>query len=116
MILLPATIEGISTRKDRTVRVTIGTQELAPDKAGQLMALQNALCYVAIKPENFTHDEEANLDKLKADDVNGKTPSQRLRSVLFRLWEQDGKGFKTFSSYYDHHMELLINQIKGKLQ
>jgi hypothetical protein len=115
VIILPATIEGIATRKDRTVRVAIGTQELSPDKAGQLMSLQNALCYVAIKKEDFTHDEEAELDKLKANDVNGKTPSQRLRSVLYRRWEQDDKGFKTFSQYYDWAMELTIEQHKSKL-
>lgn len=116
MILLPATIEGISTRKDRTVRVTIGTQELTPEKAGQLMALQNDHCYVAIKEEEFNKDETEALEKLKAEEINGKTPSQRMRAVLFRYWEQKPSGFKTFSSYYEHHMELLINQIKGKLQ
>ena len=115
MIILPATIEGIATRKDRTVRVTIGTQELTPDKAGHLMSLQNALCYVAIKKEDFTHDEEAELDKLKANEVNGKTPSQRLRSVLFRYWEQDKKNFETFAQYYDYMMERIIDTYKSKL-
>lgn len=116
MIILPATIEGIATRKDRTVRVTIGTQELPPDKAGQLMSMQNALAYVAIKAEHFNGDEEAALEKLKADDVNGKTPSQRLRAVLFRRWEQDNKGFQTFAQYYDWAMELTIEQHKAKLE
>jgi hypothetical protein len=116
MILLPATIEGISTRKDRTVRVTIGTQELAPDKAGQLMALQNALCFVAIKPEMFTKDQEIELEKLRASEVNGKTKAQILRSVLFLNWrDKDKEGFKTSEQHYDYYMDKFTDHMKNKL-
>ena len=74
MIILPATIEGVTTRKDRTWKVTLGTQELPVDKAAALLTLNHQLAYVAIKPEYFSGEEEQLLDQLKADpEAGGKT-------------------------------------------
>lgn len=115
MIILPATIENISTRKDRTVKVVIGTQELAPEKAGQLMGMQNVLAYVAIKKEAFTQEDEQLLEKLKAAEVNGKTPSQRLRNTLYVYWQQNPEGFQTSNQHYDFYMEKFIDHVKSKL-
>ena len=53
MIIIPAIIESISTRKDNTLKVIIGTNEITPDKVGSLMAMHNKMAYVAIKPEIF---------------------------------------------------------------
>lgn len=43
-----------------------------------------------------------------------KTPSQRLRGVLYVLWEQTGKS-GDFETFYRQKMEGLINLIKNKL-
>lgn len=42
-ILLPAYVENISTRKDKTVKITLSTQELTPEKAGDLFSILNKL-------------------------------------------------------------------------
>jgi hypothetical protein len=116
MIILPATIEGVTTRKDRTWKVTLGTQELPVDKAAALLTLNHQLAYVAIKPEYFSGEEEQLLEQLKADpEAGGKTPGSRLRAVLYRNYEQNDQGFGSFASYYEHHMERLIEHFKGKL-
>jgi hypothetical protein len=68
--------------------------------------------------ENVREQEEINfnIESLKSElEDTLKKPSQRLRGVLFRLFEQDNDGFKTFSKYYDSKMEQLINHYKGKL-
>jgi len=44
-----------------------------------------------------------------------KTPSQRMRNVLFLLFEQDHKGFSDFDSFYLDRMEKLIDLLKKKL-
>ena len=41
-----------------------------------------------------------------------KSPSQRLRGVLYNLFEQDDKGFDTFDHYYEDKMEKIINHYK----
>jgi len=112
-----ATVENVTTRKDRTLKITIGTQELPPDKMTALFAMQNSVGYMAIKPEDFGKDELAALEAAKADysgDTN-KPASQRLRAVLFRLWEQNPEGFKTSTLHYESKMEEIVTHFKNKL-
>jgi hypothetical protein len=117
MIILPAIIESIVTRKDRTWKVSFGTQEMSPDKAASLLTMNQQLCYLAIKPEHFSTEEEEAIDSLHADLSDaGKTPSQRLRSVLFVNWQNDNQGFTTFAAYYAHNMERIIEHYKAKLE
>jgi hypothetical protein len=115
MIIVPAIIENISTRKDNTLKVVLGTNEITPDKVGQLMALHNKMAYVGIKAEMFNPDEKAMLSELKADEQIGKTPSQRLRSVLYILYTAKDEGFKAFNEYYIHKMEGFIEHLKTKI-
>lgn len=115
MILLPAIIEGINTRKDNTLLVKLATNELNPHKVGEIMSHHNKLCYVAIKPENFTSSELKVIEGLKVDESIGKSPSQRLRGVMFRNWEQSNEGFKEFESYYVNKMDTIIEHLKSKL-
>lgn len=43
-----------------------------------------------------------------------KTQSQKMRAVIFILWEQKGsKG--NFEDFYFRYTELIINKIKEKL-
>ena len=116
MILLPAIIEKISTRKDNTLTLMLATNELNPHKVGEIMSLHNRLSYVAIKPENFTKTELQLVDSMKVDEAIGKTHSQRLRGVLYRGWEQDNEGFTQFENYYVNKMETIITHLKSKLQ
>lgn len=43
-----------------------------------------------------------------------KSPSQRLRAVIFRLWEQSNKDVDQ-DEYYEIVMEKIIDQMKSKL-
>lgn len=115
MILLDAILEGISTRKDNTLLVKLATNEMNPHKVGELMSHHNKFCYVAIKPEHFTSNELKMIEGMKVDESVGKSPSQRLRGVMFRGWENDNEGFKQFESYYTNKMETIITHLKSKL-
>lgn len=44
-----------------------------------------------------------------------KSPSQRLRAVIFLLWQQ-GKQDVDQDEYYEIVMERIINQLKEKLE
>lgn len=114
MIILPATIEGIATRKDRTVRVTIGTQELAPDKAGHLMSLQNALSYIAIKSEDFSSKEKEDLSELETPMIGVKSKSQILRQELWKNWKENNEGFEKSEDHYNHYLDKITNYIITK--
>jgi hypothetical protein len=117
VIFLPVIVEGIGTRADRTLKITLGTQELTPAEAGQLFSLHQSAAYVMIKEELFNSEERQLLDKIQADqtEYNGKTPSQRLRGVLYRVFETDPQSFSDFPRYYEYQMERLITHFKNKI-
>lgn len=106
--------------KDRSVSVSFVTQELTPDKAGKLFELQNQAGYIAIKAETFLDEETKALEAIKADvsEFGGKTPSQRLRNVLYVYFEQlreQGIVTNDFDLFYKKQMDVLIEQYKTKL-
>lgn len=65
---------------------------------------------VTIVPEEGTPEEIIHVDSER----EVKTPSQRLRAVLFILWQTEGKKGQ-FESWYQHKMETLIEHVKKKL-
>lgn len=115
MILICGQIETISTRKDKTIKLTIGSQELRPNELTDVFKLNQQLCYIGIKPEPFTKDESDTIESLKTDFENVKTPAQRLRAILYRNFEQDNKGYKDFTTYYIGEMDRLCEHYKNKL-
>ncbi len=116
MILLPGQIESIASRKDKTVKLTIGTQELSPQQAAEIFSLNQSFCYFAVKPENFTKDESDAIENLKTELDTAKTPSQRLRSVLYMNYLQDPKGYSDFGNFYLAEIEKIIDHFKRKLE
>lgn len=116
-LIIPAQLNRLNTLKDGTISIVFETQELSPNDIGQLYALRMKLCYVAIKPETFSAKEKEIVGELEAEiQPNGKTPGQRLRNVLYRLWEQNSEGYADFNLFYINRIDKLINQIKDKLQ
>lgn len=116
MIIIPAQLDTIRTLKDRTLKVTFETQELNPQDLLGLMENVNAFGYLAFKKEPFGEKEKQMIDDLKSEiEFAGKTSAQRLRAVLFRLWQTNPEGFDTSVKHYEHHMEKIINHYKSKL-
>ena len=115
-ILVQAQIESISSRKDRTVKVVIGTQELPPDQAGELFSLNNNLANIYISANQISGDMMAEIDKASVESVDSiKSPSQRLKAVFYLNYNQNPEGFNSFDLYYLHQMEKVINHYKKKL-
>ncbi len=117
MIELKAYVEGIQSRKDNTLKLTFGTQELK--EGGKLFPLQNKLVTLGIaenelEPKDIEQLQDA---KLSIEDVpNGKSQSQRLRSVLFIYWEQHDTPFNNFTDFYNDYTNKKINNVKSKLE
>lgn len=115
MIIIGSVIESIASRKDKTVKLTIGTQEMSPEKAAQLFGMSQQFCYVAIKKEDFNPTEVDTIESLKTDLESVKTPSQRLRAILYRNYEQSCEGYQDFATYYQAKMEKICDHFKSKL-
>jgi len=114
-LLLAAQVESVGTRRDGTLKITIGCQEMSQSKAGELLTMQNRVCAVYISQKETV--SQAVMDMVDQADVDmpGKTKSQRQRAVLYRIWELDKEGHKTFESYYAFKMEAHITELKEHL-
>jgi hypothetical protein len=44
-----------------------------------------------------------------------KSPSQRLRAVLYLLWKKDSKGYSDFELFYAGMMEKIVSHYKNLL-
>lgn len=114
-ILLPVTIENITTRKDKTLKVVLGTQETTPEQAGKLFELLNQYAVVYISGKDITHEQIKAVDEVDID-LGGKSQSERIRNVLFLLFNQDAEGFSNFDNYYQSKTEKFIEHLKSKIK
>ncbi len=116
MIILPAILESFRSLKDKSYKIVFESNELTPEQVVGLNAGLGAFGYLAFKKDPFKQSEKDMIDSLEVDfEDKKKSQGQRLRAVLYRLWEQTPEGFDTFPKFYDHKTEQLINHFKDKL-
>jgi len=115
-MILQVQIEGVSTRRDRTYIIRLGTQELNPKDAAELFQLNNTLAYCYISPRQIQTDIMTEIDKASIDMVEQiKSPSKRLKAVMYLIWKEDNEGYDDFELYYRNEMEKIINHYKSEL-
>lgn len=103
MKLENAIIDKVSTLKDGSVRVSLITRALSPTQMAEL--------FFWVNKEILAID----IDESNKDD---KSPSQRLRAVLYRLFEQssDREAYNNeFELFYRWKMQKIIDSLKDKL-
>jgi hypothetical protein len=106
-----AQIGTISTRVDGGIGFRISTGEIPVENLAQFMSLKQQNVEVTIKPLDMEEGDEPIEVKSEAEQ---KTPSSRLRSILFVHWKQLGKPGE-FSSFYLATMEKYIEHVRSKL-
>lgn len=111
-VTMPAILDAASTRKDRSIKLVFETQEMSAEVAAALFSMRQMQGWLLFSPNTI---QEENIPDEKAELDEGKSPSKRLRSVLFILWKQRGKQ-GDFETYYRAQIERLIDQIKEKLE
>lgn len=112
-VSLPATITKITTMRDKTVRVQVDCQEIPAEYMAELFGLNDQLGWFFFHEKPIKEIDTENLPDIKLESWE-KPPSQRMRAVLFRLWEQTDKK-KTFEEFYREKMEQLIEMLKEKI-
>lgn len=113
--LLSCQISGIRTLKDGSVNIQLETQELSAGHAGELFSLRNKIAAVYISPKDTIDQRELDqVDKIDPE-FSAKSQSQRIRQVLYKLFEQDKEGHKNFDSYYKSKTEKFIEHLKSKI-
>jgi len=113
---VPATIETISTLKDKTIKlgVYVGL-ELGADEMAKIFSLNQKEGWFVFSENTIT---ETDIPKEEVEFKEGKTPSERLRAVYYRQWEklsQKEKDKYPFTIFYNTKMERIIEDEKGKI-
>jgi len=104
-------IGGIRAKKDGSLGITMSTPEMLPEEKTAMLYLQGINLDVKLKPLDFKIDEPLKVKQ----EINSKTQSQRIRSVLYLLWKHEGEP-DTFEVYYHHKTEKYIEFLKDKLE
>ena len=118
LLTIPCAIESVSTRRDKSIKISIGTQELTPEQMTELMnQWMGGIGVMAFKGEQFNYNDEQMLQSMKIDaqEMGSKTPSQRLRAVLYILFEHNAEGHQDFNLFYNSMMERFIDMVKKRI-
>ena len=117
MLLIPAYFNSFRSLKDKTIKVEFETNELTPEQITGLANHLQSFGYLAFKKDDFKTEQLAVIDELKADyEDKTKTPSKRLRAVIYIAYTQNSEGFSDFESYYQSKMNKFIEHVKSKLE
>lgn len=114
-IILPAQLNPIARRKDKSVKLSFETRELQSDEILTLMSLEGAEMWIALAP----NQEELPETPTEPAELQVKSQSARLNAVLYILWKQQtkkGKYVGLFETFKRERMEQLIEVIKSKLE
>ncbi len=89
---------------------------MTSDQVVAMNKLKNKYGFLMFKDSEIEKADTEIMDSLDADLSDpSKTPSKRLRSVLYLNHQQDNKGYAEFKDYYKFEMERLIDHYKKKL-
>ncbi len=104
-----AIITGLRSKVDGSLGLTVSTPELTSEEKTEFFNLQNKNLMITIVPEDEKPDD---MISVKAD-MEGKSPSQRQRAIIFVLFKQQNN-IKTFNEFYERTMEAIIDKLKAK--
>lgn len=110
---LPATITKVTTMRDLTVRIQLDCQEMLPEYMAEIFSLNNKLGWFFFHEAPIKEIDTSKLPEIHFEEWE-KTPGQRMRAVLYRLYERTDKKI-TFEQFYKEKMEQLIEMLKEKL-
>lgn len=114
-ITLPVLFVNPVFKVDGSVKLVFETRELSGLDIAILADYRQKEGWLIFSANELTLTE-ADIPDEKANPMVGqKTQAQRLRGVIYRLWEQNGKKGDS-EAYYRSVMESLIDQLKEKLE
>ena len=118
-------IDKVSTLADGSLRVYVGTPELSSETMVSVFSLIKKPGFVLISANAINQDQIDAVEKATTNaEFSEKTPSQRMRGVLYKLWEKtqpktmNGDGvmeYVDFDLFYKRQMNKIIEHFKTKL-
>ena len=113
ILKVPSTIEKVMTMNDGGIRLFVDTQELTDEDKGVVMSLHKKIGHFVFSEQSIQPEDLVDLPEVKLEEGE-KSPSHRLRSALFVLWDQK-KISEPFDTFYKKQVERFIAAVKEKL-
>ena len=113
IIQFSAQIDGITSKKDKTLSVKLGTQELVAEETAKIFEHQGHQIWVAIA-ESSVKEEDLNIPETLSD-LDKKTPSQRLRDRMAVYYKETNDSFEGFDDWYKKALEKIGQNYLDKL-
>ena len=115
---VPGVMTKFISMAHSSMRIHVDTQEnISPDMLHNLLSMKDKVGYFTFCIDMLDFEDITDLPKIdKTTYSESKSPSQRLRAVLFLLHKQKGGKPEDFNEYYDNVMEKLINKYKDMLE
>ena len=111
---VPATIVKVETMADRTLKLRVDTtQELTAEDEAKIMRLRANQGWFVYANRELTASDIPQVDI--DTEIDEKSPSQRLRNVIWVHWENNTNKQKPFDLYYRGVMDKIINKLKEDL-
>lgn len=111
LIQVPAQVVDFRPKADRSYKITFETRELSGTEVAILADNYQGEGQLVFKPNGDVSDADIPSGN---GDAGVKSPSQRLRAVLYIFWRQRGeKG--DFNAFYKTQVEKMIDLVKDKL-
>jgi hypothetical protein len=123
-VIFDGGVETIATRADGSIKVVVGSQELSSETMTRLFDLRRKVGYVLISTKEISQEQIDAVETSTANmEFSEKTPSQRLRGVLYILWEktqpkendQGVEKFVDFDLFYKRKLNEIVNHYKKQL-
>ncbi len=115
LLQIPVTFQDFKSMKNRSLRMWYDSQEnLSDEQVAKITRNHNKFGWLSflVAERQLTPDDMLDLPEI-VDDTKYKTPSQRLRGILYRVWEKQGKK-GNFEEFYIIKMDMLASWLKDK--
>lgn len=112
-IQFSAIVDGVTLKKDSTLSIRLGTQEMTPEESAEVFKMGNRQIWVGLCETGIA---QLDIPKEINEFENDKSPSERLRNVLWVYWKENMKGEGEFETFRKGYMNKIIDNIKEKLK
>jgi hypothetical protein len=117
LFVIDGYVTKISTMSKNCLRIQIDTQEnVSSEAAGRVFGWLDQLGHFLFAIRQLQPQDLLDLPISEPEFKEEKSPSKRMKAVLYRLWEQKKEGYEDFELFYRFKMEKLIEVLKNKLE
>jgi hypothetical protein len=113
IIQFSAQIDGVTAKKDRTLSIKLGTQELSPDETSHIFEHAGKQIWVALAQTSLLR-EDLDIPEV-VNDMDKKTPSKRLRDRMAVYYKETHGTFEGFDDWHKKTLESIGQKYLDKL-